>query len=111
MVTEPKPMRALPEDERVMARLVAVADAVFGGHLTILKFTTNWRVGFGTPHAGDAYEFRELVRAMAVGPTLAEAGRAALARVSDILDGAGIGAPVGDDDVGGSSRDRARRHR
>ena len=34
----------------LLNELIAVADTHFDGHLTIMKFTDNWRVGFGTPH-------------------------------------------------------------
>lgn len=30
-------------------RLISIADASHDGHLTIMKFTRGWRIGFGTP--------------------------------------------------------------
>lgn len=42
------------------------------GHVTICKFTTNWRVGFFTPNS------REDIDNMAVGETFADAASAAL---------------------------------
>jgi hypothetical protein len=38
------------EDAILMKRLVEHATRYFDGHLTVMRFTTNWRVGFGTPH-------------------------------------------------------------
>lgn len=60
------------EDRDMMDRLVAVAKARFDGHLTVLRFTTNWRVGFYQPDG------REAIEAMASGATLAIAGQVAL---------------------------------
>ncbi|TKW63712.1 MAG: hypothetical protein DI616_19280 [Paracoccus denitrificans] len=54
-------------------RLQKVAAEKHDGHLTILKFTTNWRVGFFTPAE------REQVDEMAVGNSFAEAAQNALA--------------------------------
>ena len=34
---------------KLLKELTAAADQTCGGHFTIMKFTTNWRVGFGTP--------------------------------------------------------------
>lgn len=34
----------------LMERLSGMADLASDGHVTIMKFTTNWRVGFGTPN-------------------------------------------------------------
>ena len=34
--------------EELLKRLVDIANERFDGHLTIMKFSTNWRVGFGT---------------------------------------------------------------
>jgi hypothetical protein len=36
-------------DVYLLRRLVAKANVAADGHLTIMKFTTEWRVGFGTP--------------------------------------------------------------
>jgi hypothetical protein len=46
----------------------------FDGHLTVMKFTTNWRVGFGTPGDGYGQEVE-----MSAGKTFADAARTALA--------------------------------
>jgi hypothetical protein len=44
-----------------------------GGHFRIMKFTTNWRVCFGT------VEWREDIEKMPVGKTFAEAAQKVLA--------------------------------
>jgi hypothetical protein len=54
--------------------LVEVANKHFDGHLTIMKFTTNWRVSFGTP------ESRDDIGAMPRGGTFDEAAKLALVR-------------------------------
>jgi hypothetical protein len=68
-----------PEDIAAMEWLVRCAAECFDGHLTIMKFTGNWRVGFGTLGSGDIMELRADIAGMAVGTTLAEAAEAALA--------------------------------
>jgi hypothetical protein len=35
-------------EAELLNRLEAVANGSFNGHFTVMKFTTNWRVGFGT---------------------------------------------------------------
>ena len=50
-----------------------IADKQFDGHYTIMKFTTNYRVAFGTLHANDYDELREAISEMAEGKTLEEA--------------------------------------
>ena len=50
-----------------------IANEQFDGHYTIMKFTTNYRVAFGTLHANDYDELREVIRGMAEGKTLEEA--------------------------------------
>lgn len=57
----------------LMERLVAHANAEHDGHLSVLKFTTNWRVGFGTPYD------RHDIDMLAEGETFAQAARKALA--------------------------------
>ena len=59
----------------LLNELIAVADKDFDGHLTIMKFTDNWRVGFGTPHG------RHDIDDMAAGKSFEEAARSALAQV------------------------------
>src|SRR5579863_2880772 len=51
-----------------------------GGHITILKFTTNWRIAFGTIEwHPDLLSWRAAIEAMPVGQSFAEAAAAALA--------------------------------
>jgi hypothetical protein len=52
--------------------LVKVANEDHDGHFTIMKFTTNWRVGFGTPY--DRYDIDDMVE----GKSLVEAATACL---------------------------------
>lgn len=40
------------------------------GHYTIMKFTTNYRVAFGTLHSNDYEELRKDIESMAKGKTL-----------------------------------------
>lgn len=55
-------------------RLQTDANEKYDGHLTVLKFTTNWRIGFLTPVD------RDQIDELAVGSSFAEAARNALAR-------------------------------
>ncbi|TIL33924.1 hypothetical protein [Mesorhizobium sp.] len=55
------------EEIDVWERLVEVANRDYDGHLTILKFTTNWRIGFVTPSD------RDMIDEMVTGNTFAEA--------------------------------------
>ena len=50
-----------------LRKLINKAEKASDGHLTILKFTTNWKVGFGTPYN------RTDIDNMATGKTLLEA--------------------------------------
>ena len=50
-----------------------IANEQFDGHYTVMKFTTNYRVEFGTLHANDYDELREVIQGMAEGKTLEEA--------------------------------------
>ena len=50
-----------------------IANEQFDGHYTVMKFTTNYRVAFGTLHANDYDELREVIHGMAEGKTLEEA--------------------------------------
>jgi hypothetical protein len=69
---------ALTNGER-MKILEDVAAEMFDGHVTIMRFTTNWRVGFGTPND------RDDIRNMPVGYTFEEAARQALLQLNDKL--------------------------
>ncbi len=61
-------------EDHLLERAIEMARLTSDGHLTILKFTSNWRVGFFTP--GD----REDIDRFASGKTLLEALHAALLR-------------------------------
>ena len=50
-----------------------IADKQFDGHYTVMKFTTNYRVAFGTIVAHDYDELRSAIHGMAEGKTLEEA--------------------------------------
>jgi len=54
----------------------------FDGHLTILKFTTNWRVGYGTP--SDDGHLWDSIELMAEGKTLREALNAFITKEDQI---------------------------
>ena len=57
----------------ILSKLAVIANIKFDGHLTIMKFTTNWRVDFGTLYdRGD-------INAMPAGKTFHEAVANALA--------------------------------
>src|SRR5215510_10082574 len=60
-------------DAKLIAKLIERAKRDFDGHLTILRFTTNWRVGFITP------DERADIDGLPVGETFEEAANAALA--------------------------------
>jgi hypothetical protein len=59
--------------EKTLTDLARIADKNFGGHFAVMKFTTNWRVGFGTPGS------RCDIDQMWEGKTFAAAASAALA--------------------------------
>ena len=63
--------------EELLKRLVDIANERFDGHVTIMKFTTNWRVGFGTPCRVEATKADDVE--MMEGRTLEEAATKALA--------------------------------
>jgi hypothetical protein len=72
-------------DAALLKLLVEEADAHYCGHLTIVKFTTNWRIGFADPPAegfvqDEAGEYRSVYADWPVGKTFGEAARAALKR-------------------------------
>ena len=60
------------DDKKLLTELATIADT-FGGDFTVMKFTTNWRVGFGTPAS------RCDIDQMWEGKTFAAAAQAALA--------------------------------
>jgi hypothetical protein len=59
-------------DRKLLSRLIQHAENHSDGHLTIMKFTTNWRVGFFTPYSHDD------VQDLNEGRTFEEAAKAAL---------------------------------
>ena len=60
------------EEAELWNKLVETANRLSDGHLTVMKFKTNWRVGFFTPNK------REDIDLMAAGKTFADAARMAL---------------------------------
>jgi hypothetical protein len=62
------------EEIELWEELQKVANEKHDGHLTILKFTSNWRVAFFT------HVEREQVEEMAVGNSFSEAARKALSK-------------------------------
>ena len=44
--------------KQIFEILIHIANESYDGHLTIMKFTTNWRVGFGTPN--DRAQLKEM---------------------------------------------------
>ncbi len=78
---------AVTSDAESMRRLVEMADQHHDGHVTILKFTTNWRIAFGTIEwKPDLPEWRDAIAAMPVGRTFAEAAGAAMRAANGIRD-------------------------
>jgi hypothetical protein len=61
-----------------MLRLEAIANAEFDGHFTVMKFTTNWRVCFGTPMEAYSEERGDKDKEMCEGRTFEEAAVAAI---------------------------------
>jgi hypothetical protein len=70
---------AFKTDFELLASLIERANNNHDGHLTIMKFTTNWRVGFFTPNdRGD-------IKCLAgVGQTFSEAANSALSAADDL---------------------------
>ncbi|HET7884428.1 MAG TPA: hypothetical protein VFL55_26300 [Acetobacteraceae bacterium] len=70
----PQPAEALNiADLALLSRLVAIAHERHNGDLTVMRFSSNWRIGFGTPR-----EHRDISR-MPKGATFTEAAQSALA--------------------------------
>lgn len=83
------------EDAELWNRLVEMANKVSDGHLTVMKFKTNWRVGFFTPNE------RKDLDLMPVGKTFADSARMALGNPA-------IGPPeIGAEELWPTSRPRA----
>ena len=60
------------DDFRTWQSLVTLAGDHYDGHLTVMKFTTNWRVGFVTPVD------RDEIAKLPEGKTFAEAANKAI---------------------------------
>jgi hypothetical protein len=69
-----QPSRFTPDDNELMLQLEKLACKLSDGHVTIMRFTTNWRVGLFTPN--DCWMETAV---MAEGPTFADAARAVIA--------------------------------
>jgi hypothetical protein len=69
-----------PNMDELMQELIAVANGDFDGHVTIMKFTGNWRVGFGTVSE------RCDIDKLAVGKSFEVAARSALATKCSVYD-------------------------
>jgi hypothetical protein len=65
-------------DIEAFGELVEIADRRFDGHMTIIKFTTNWRVSFGPPPND-----RSAIKFMAEGKTFHDAATAASSVISE----------------------------
>ena len=61
------------DDLALLNELIAVASERHNGHLTVMRFTANWRIGFGTPRE------RHDISRMPKGATFLDAARSALA--------------------------------
>jgi hypothetical protein len=64
-------------DSILLAKLSRVAREQFDGHLTVMRFTPNWRIAFGESAS------RSDIDAMPLGKTFAEAATVALSGVAD----------------------------
>ena len=60
-------------NKEIWDKCVEHANKYYDGHLTLLKFTTNWRFCFGTFHPADYKEGYQLIELMAVGKSAEEA--------------------------------------
>lgn len=60
------------DDFELFKNLIEAADNKADGHLTLMKFTTNWRISFTTP------DDRDTISTMHLGKTFAEAAQKAL---------------------------------
>jgi hypothetical protein len=67
----------MDETAKLLRELAIYAEKYHDGHVTIMKFTTNWKVGFGTPSENWGYTTEE--KPMKAGVTFIEAARKALA--------------------------------
>lgn len=59
--------------EEIWKKFLLTAYLLYGGHFTLLKFTTNWRCCFGTLNPKDDMEWYNLIHLMPSGKTAEEA--------------------------------------
>lgn len=69
---------AMSSGDQLMDALIITAKERFDGHLTIMKFTTNWRVCFGTPTDRDG------IHEMEAGKSFEEAAHKALKSLKSV---------------------------
>lgn len=67
-------------DVKLLNELRRIANEKFDGHFTVMKFTTNWRVGFGT--VNERFE----IEALPAGETFAQAAIKALNTLASVYD-------------------------
>ncbi len=61
-------------NQSLIETITLIADTFFDGHFILMKFTTEWRLAFGTPHDLSYDDVKELP----CGPTLKHAFIAAV---------------------------------
>jgi hypothetical protein len=64
-----------PREAELFDLIQSIANIAHDGHFTVMKFTTNWRVGFGTTDS------RDDIDRMAVGSTFEEAALSLLREI------------------------------
>jgi hypothetical protein len=69
----------------LMQVLEEIANAEFDGHFAVMKFTTNWRVSFGTPMKAYSEELDDKHHEMCEGRTFEEAAVAAIRERRDAI--------------------------
>jgi hypothetical protein len=65
------------DEAAILSILANVADRLYDGHLTIMRFTTNWRV-----HVGYQPDNRQDIQNMSAGASMASAAMRELARIA-----------------------------
>jgi len=68
------------KDIELFEELQRIANEKFDGHFTVMKFTTNWRVGFGTVNE------RSEIAALPSGETFAQAAIKAINNNASVYD-------------------------
>ena len=69
----------------LMQCLEEIANAEFGGHFTVMKFSSNWRVCFRTPMKAHSIEPGDKDHEMCEGKTFEEAAIAAIRERRDAI--------------------------